>query len=109
MFVGCCKGSVPVFAIKSIVSVVIERGVIFGVEVAALYLVFLFHFIQCLRVAVVLLAVDGLLDGIQFRPPVAVFQKPVLVCVVKHKRILPLPPDHAEGHLFECRRVAALH
>ena len=37
MLVGCGKGPVPVFAIKSIVGVVVERGVIFGVEVATLH------------------------------------------------------------------------
>ena len=83
-------------------------GVVGVVEGTPRRLVFLLQLVQCFRVAVVLPPVDGLLDRVQFRPPVAVFQKLVLVCVVKYKRVPPFPPDHAEGHLFECRRVAAL-
>ena len=83
-------------------------GVFGVVEGTPRRLVCLFHLIQCLRVAVVLLAVDDLLYGIQFRPPVAVFQKLVSIHIVEYKRVPPLPPDHAESQPLECRRVATL-
>ena len=37
MLVGCSKGAIPVFAVEAIVGAVVERGVVFGVEVATLH------------------------------------------------------------------------